>query len=134
MKRYRVFQKLVFLVYLAFVAYLCFGHFTSLPDVPRVIWGIPIDKWVHFLMFFPFPVLFYWAFRWPTKKWWHSLLLVAGILVLGAAIASGTEAIQGMTVYRTADILDFKADFKAMCLSSVIVMIIELAKTLKHEK
>ena len=134
MRRYRIFQKLVFLVYLAFVAYLCFGHFTRIPRVPRVIWGIPTDKWVHFIMFFPFPVLFHWAFRWPTRRWWQSVLLTLGILGLGTLIASGTELIQGFTSYRTADLLDFHADFKALCLSSVIVLILELFKTLRNEK
>lgn len=134
MRKHRIVQKFVFLLYLAAVAYLCFGHFTNIPQVPRRIWGVPIDKVMHFCMFFPFPVLFHWAFTWPVKKWWQAVLLTVCILGTGSLIASGTEMIQGMTTYRTADIMDFMADFKALCLSSVIVLVIELSKTLKHEK
>lgn len=132
MKEYRIIQKLIFLIYLAAVAYLCLGHFSSIPKVPRMIWGIPTDKWAHFVMFFPFPVLFYWAFNWKTKKWWQSVLLTAGILGIGAFVASGTEMLQGLTTYRTKDILDFHADFIAMCISSAIVLVIELIKTIKR--
>lgn len=131
MRKYRIIQKLIFLIYLAAVAYLCLGHFSNIHNVPRMIWGIPTDKWVHFIMFFPFPVLFYWAFNWNTKKWWHSLLLSVGILAAGSLVASSTELLQGLTTYRTKDILDFHADFKAMCISSVIVLVIESIKTLK---
>ncbi|MDO5442454.1 MAG: VanZ family protein [Bacteroidia bacterium] len=131
MRKYRIIQKSIFLIYLAAVAYLCLGHFSRLPNVPRIIWGIPIDKWVHFIMFFPFPVLFHWAFRWPTSKWWHSLLLTAGILAVGALVAYSTEFIQGLTTYRSRDLMDFRADFKALSLSSIIVLTIELIKIRK---
>lgn len=131
MKKHRILQKLVFLIYLAAVAYLCLGHFTSIPSVPRSIWGIPIDKVAHFVMFFPFPVLFYWAFKWPGSKWWHSLLLTVGILLVGALIAYSTELLQGLTTYRTKDVMDFHADFKALCISSAIVFVIDLVKNLK---
>ena len=67
----RIIWALVFLLYIAAVAWLCFGSFNPGPDIPREIFGIPIDKCVHFLMFLPFPVLGTLAFR--ERSWWRTL-------------------------------------------------------------
>ncbi|MBR0255721.1 MAG: VanZ family protein [Bacteroidales bacterium] len=67
----RIIWAIVFLLYVAAVAWLCFGNFSPSPDMPRELFGIPIDKCVHFLMFFPFPVLGTLAFR--ERSWWRTL-------------------------------------------------------------
>lgn len=131
MKSKKTIQKAVFFLYLVAVGYLCFGHFTNLPTTPTLFLGIPSDKWVHFLMFFPFALLLYWAFEWRTSKWWHSLLLVIGILAVGSLVAAGTEIGQGMTTYRSKDPEDFVADILALSLSTIVVLILDLKKTLK---
>lgn len=128
MKKDRYFQKLVFLTYIATVAYLCLGHFSDTHDIPHTFFGLPADKLAHFILFFPFPLLFHQAFCRPAGKWWRSLLVTSGILAIGAAIAYGTELLQGLTEYRTKDILDFLADFIALCVSSAIVLVIEFIK------
>ena len=56
-RRQLIWSRILFAVYLAAVAFLCFGQFSSSQDVPMDLWGIPTDKVVHFLMFFPFPLL-----------------------------------------------------------------------------
>ena len=132
MKRRKIFARIVFLLYFAAVLYLCFGNFSDLSSVPGYFLGIPSDKIVHFLMFLPFPVLFYMAFGWRTSRPWHSILLAVGILAIGSAIAAGTEIIQDFIPYRESNAMDFLADFAALCLSAVITIIIDLTKTKRH--
>ena len=77
----RIIWTLVFLLYVAAVAWLCFGSFSPSPDMPREILSIPVDKCVHFLMFMPFPVLGTLAFR--EHSWWRTLCwmtLIANII------------------------------------------------------
>ena len=51
--------RILFFLYIAAVLYLCFGRFDNAPSIELNLWGIPTDKIVHFLMFFPFP-------SWPS--------------------------------------------------------------------
>ena len=77
----RPIKIVVFLVYVAIVAWLCFGNFKPGPDIPRSIWGIPIDKCLHFVMFLPFPILGTLAF--DFRSWWRALavsMLMANVV------------------------------------------------------
>lgn len=128
----RLIARLVFLLYLGVVLYLCFGQFSSLAEVTKHFLGFEADKVVHFMMFLPFPILFYMAFRWKTRNGWHSLLLTLFILFLGSVIAGGTEFIQDFIPNRASDRLDFRADFLALCCSSVVTFLIDLSKNHRH--
>ena len=132
MKGHRTIARIVFLLYIAAVLYLCFGEFSSLSEVTKRFLGFEADKVAHFLMFFPFPILFYLAFGWPTHKAWHSLVLTLCILAAGAAIAAGTELVQDFIPYRASDRADFRADFLALCGASLIILLIDLNKTIRH--
>ena len=130
MKRRLVF-KILLVLYLIAVAWLCFGHFSSIPHVKMFYWGIPTDKIVHFLMFFPFPLLAFGAFDKYTTKPWHSFLFVAVLFALGCMLAGATEIGQTYTKYRSGDLKDFKADGLALGISCLIVLVIDLAKQCK---
>jgi hypothetical protein len=133
-RRQLLLARIVFVLYLIAVAWLCFGHFESTPDVPRGFFGIPIDKIVHFIMFFPYPVLAYFAFNRFTAKWWTSLLCILATFVSGALIAAGTEIGQArLTTYRSGDPNDWKADILAIGVSCVVVVILYLFKQRKKE-
>lgn len=132
MKVNKTVARIAFLLYLAVLMYLCFGNFQGIPQEPRSLFGIEGDKVVHFLMFLPFPILSYFAFSFPTRKAWHSLLLTLCILAVGSAFAAGTEFIQDYIPYREGDTADFMADFLAMCLSSAAVLPIDLNKTARN--
>ena len=124
--------RIVFALYLAAVIWLCFGQFDGLPDVERSFWGIPTDKIAHFLMFFPFPVLAYYAFdryspKFPVAILWTLVAFLAGIL-----IAAGTELGQArLTSYRSGDILDFRADLLSLGISTFFVLLLNLRKLRK---
>ena len=132
MKVNKTAARIAFLLYLAVLMYLCFGEFTGLPETPGTFLGIEGDKVIHFLMFLPFPVLSYFALSLPTRKVRHSLLSAACILATGAVFAAGTEFIQDFLPYREADTADFMADFLAICLSTMVVLIIDLNRTARH--
>lgn len=125
--------RLLLLAYFAAVAYLCFGHFDSMPQISRTIFGIPTDKIVHFLMFFPFPVLLFLAVDRYTTKPWHSILMMCLIFLTGCILAGGTEYIQGKLTYRSCDIMDFRADAIALAISSLVVFIIDIIEQLRDE-
>lgn len=132
-KRGSWFFKALLLMYFAAVAYLCFANFDSVPQVSRYIFGIPTDKVVHFVMFFPFPILVFLAVDRFTTKPWHSLLMMTGTYLVGCLLAAGTEYGQSLLIYRSCDVMDFKADSLALAISSLIVFTIDILKQVPDE-
>ena len=120
--------RILFGLYLVAVAVLCFAHSPESEDAPKALWGIPMDKVVHFLMFFPLPVLAYLAFDRYRGKRWASVLWTTATLLCGCAFAAVTELVQSRLPYRSGDPADFRADALALLLSSVTVLILVLAK------
>ena len=130
-RRQLVISRILFAVYLIAVAVLCFGNFSSSNDMPKELWGIPTDKIVHFLMFFPFPVLAYLAFDRYKEERQPAMVWAAVAFLGGCAYAAFTELVQSRLPYRSGDPVDFKADFLALAACSVIILVIIL---LKHKK
>ena len=120
--------RILFGLYLVAVAVLCFGKFDSSQDVPRDLWGIPTDKIVHFLMFFPFPILACLASGGYRGERWQATFRTVIAFLAGCAFAAATEWVQTWLSYRSGDPVDFGADALALLLSSAIVLIIVLAK------
>ena len=124
MKRgWRIFFGILLVLYLAAVAYICFHTFQNLPRI-RKIWGFPADKFVHFVMFLPFPFLMYLTFAPITRHFFKSLMHILIIFGIGCSIAAGTEVIQTHLKYRTGDLMDFKADATALAISSVVTLLL----------
>lgn len=119
--------RILMALYLIAVATLCFVQINKIPDeVPKMIFGIPIDKVVHFCMFFPFPIIGFFSFdhsKWSVARTFGKILELAAY---GCIFAGFTEFIQGMLPYRTEDIADFKADTLAICLASLLVFVIDI--------
>lgn len=122
-KGWRIFFGILLVLYLAAVAYICFHSFQDLPRI-RKIWGFPADKFVHFVMFLPFPFLMYLTFSPITKNFPKILLHILIIFGIGCSIAAGTEVIQTHLKYRTGDLMDFKADSMALAVSSVATLLL----------
>ena len=131
-KRQRTFARILFVLYLIAVAWLCFGKFGSMEDVPNSLWGIPMDKIVHFLMFFPYPILAFFAFDPLTHTIRSSLIWTALTFITGCAVAGTTEIVQARFLpYRMGDLNDFKADILALAVSSALVCLIDILKQKK---
>ncbi len=127
-RRQLLWARILFGLYLVAVAVLCFGKFDGAQDEPRDLWGIPTDKIVHFLMFFPFPILACLASGGYRGERWQATFRTVIAFLAGCAFAAATEWVQTWLSYRSGDPVDFGADALALLLSSAIVLIIVLAK------
>lgn len=127
-----ILARILFVVYLAAIAFLCFMHADKIPDMQKTLFGIPTDKVAHFLMFLPFPILTFLSYDHVTNKVWSAVLFAVLTFAVGAAIAWGTEYIQGMLPYRTRDAADFRADLLALGISTLGVFITDLVNLPKR--
>ncbi|MCR4859131.1 MAG: VanZ family protein [Bacteroidales bacterium] len=125
--------RLLMLLYIAGVAWLCFANFHKPPEAPKELFGIPMDKIVHFCMFFPFPILAFFAYDRLTETPWQALAALVSICAVGCIFAGITELIQGTLSYRTQDVNDFRADCLAIGISSLLVFIIDVSKMRKKK-
>ena len=125
--------RLLMILYVAAVTWLCFANFHRLPDVPRTFFGIPTDKVVHFCMFFPFPILAFLAYDPYTRTPWQALAALVSICAVGGIFAGCTELIQEQLTYRSKDINDFGADCLAIGIAGVLVFLIDVLKMRKKK-
>ena len=122
-----ILARLLFVLYLAAIAFLCFMHVDKIPQIQKEIMGIPTDKIAHFIMFLPFPILAYLAYDHITNNVWRCILFALCTLAAGAALAFFTEYIQGMLSYRSKDIFDFNADMLALGIGTLIVFVVDIS-------
>ena len=109
--RRRWFWRVLLVVYLAAVAYVCFAGQGSLPDFGDWKFPIPADKCVHFLLFLPWPILACLSVLRPNdERRVRTVVVLLIITILGCGLAGATEYVQGLLPYRSRDILDFIAD------------------------
>lgn len=121
--------KILFALYIALVLFLCFYNFSS-EDIklPKEFLGIPIDKYIHFIMFYPFSFICWMFFEYHTpensSKRYHIYrdFRFTTIIILGIVLAAFTEAGQALlTTERACDPLDLLADFLAILAGSITV-------------
>ena len=124
-------SKLILLLYILAVAYLCFANFHKLPEVPKEFLGIPMDKIVHFCMFIPFPVLAFFAYDKLTQTPLQAFAALLCICAFGGIFAGLTEIVQGMLPYRSQDIQDYGADLLAIGISGLLVFVYDVYKMKK---
>ena len=115
---------ILFCLYLGAVAMLCFAHGEQLPDLPTTWFGIPADKVAHALMFLPFPVLSFQAFRPYRTGTAGKTAILAMFTVAGAGVALATEKIQSALEYRSYETLDLLADAAGLAAGAFICAIL----------
>ena len=126
--------RILMILYILAVAGLCFGHLDKLPKATRTIFGLELDKVIHFLMFLPFPLLSYFAIGKNPSGPWKAIGEVLLIFLAGCLIAADTELVQAVLPYRSADPKDFLADTVALVLASLAVFIIMLVKGIRTSR
>ena len=128
-RKYTILFRVLFVLYVIAVLALCFLPMDDVSRFPRFLLGFPIDKVVHFLMFFPFPILAFLAYD-PYTDTVPSTLAFAGItLVVGLLLAVGTEWGQDiLTDYRSGDPMDLVADSIALLCGTVIIITWDILK------
>lgn len=121
-RRQLLIARIVFAVYLIVVGFLCCGKFSGTEKVPLVLWGIPTDKIVHFLMFLPFPILGTMAF--DFRSWWRAL---ACSMLMANIVAFLFERLQSvLTSHRITDAKDLNANLLGITLGLLITIVIGL--------
>ncbi len=130
-KRQIILARIILGLYLVAVGVLCLANFNTPPDMKKTLFGIPTDKVAHFCMFFPLPILAFFAFDKYTEKVWTSLLFTTLTFAAGVGLAAMTEWLQSMLPYRSGEQKDFIADVIALAVSSVIVIVLDVSKMKK---
>lgn len=127
-----ILSRILFLIYLAAIAFLCFMRVDRIPEMQNTLLGIPTDKIAHFLMFLPFPILAFLSYDHSTRKAWGAVLFALLTFIAGAAIAYGTEYVQGFLPYRSQDMSDFRADLLALVISTIGVFLTDISNLKKR--
>lgn len=113
--------KILFFTYL--ITLLClmlFSFDSDQMEIPKQLFGIDIDKIVHFLLFFPFPILAWMSLSETfTKRYGNWSLLI--IAISGLALAALTESAQILNPDRSYDPKDMVANFLAILISSLLM-------------
>lgn len=110
------------LVYLLALCYLCFSTPDSLPSVENWNFFIPADKLVHFLMFFPAPVLLYLSLGKHCETVRKALPTVGFCFLICCVLAGTTEIIQNFRPGRSMSFGDWIADTLGMILSCLLLL------------
>ena len=111
MLRKALFWRILLVIYLAAVAYICFASQGDLPSFDEWPFKIPADKVVHFLMFLPWPILACLSvLPFDAGRTRKAVIVMMLMTLAGCAIAGVTEWIQGLLPYRSKDIFDCIAD------------------------
>ncbi|MBO4428217.1 MAG: VanZ family protein [Bacteroidales bacterium] len=121
-----ILSRLLFLLYLAAVATLCFISSDKFPTIQKTIWGIATDKLAHFAMFLPFPILLYLAWDHRSSKPSGAIGFAVLNFAAGTLIAALTEWIQKFLPTRCMDLHDFNSDLLALGVATVLVFIIDI--------
>ena len=133
-KRQIIIARIILVLYMVALVLLCVLNFKTPPNVQKTLFGIPTDKIVHFCMFFPMPIIAFFAFDKYTEKVWSSILFTALAFIVSVGFATLTEWAQGLTPARSREHADFIADVIALGVSSVIVLVLDISKQKKPVK
>lgn len=120
MKYRKQISLVLFCLYIAAVAFLCFTQGEQLPELPKTVFGIPADKVAHALMFFPFTILGYLSFTSEENSTLQKAAVLAILIAFGCGMAYATESIQRMLGYRAYEISDMKADMTGLVAGAII--------------
>lgn len=113
-EKIRKISRILLAIYFAAVLALCFLNLGNLPDLGPTLFGIEIDKIVHFLMFMPLPALFYLSFEGRPAA------IIGASVLAGISLAGTTELIQGYLTYRSMDLVDFYADLLGLLSGAIL--------------
>ena len=118
----RIISSLVFCIYIAAVAFLCFMQPDDMPQLPVILFGLPADKVGHFLMFLPFPLLGFLVFEDGQMSMTGKVLTLAILCLTGIGMAFGVEQVQAMLGYRSAETDDIIADATGLACGALLTI------------
>jgi len=111
--------KALFSLYCIAVIFLCFGKFNTSPYFPTSLFGLATDKYVHFAMFLPFPILSTYSFA-QKNNFWKTLFWCT---IISIAFAFCLELLQSkLTDYRVTDPWDLVANVAGIVTGSLLTV------------
>jgi len=125
MKTTKFLFRILFALYISILLFLSLYSFKETQvDLSFKILGLDADKVIHFIMYLPFPFSAWFAFGGIMKNSFgrYSKLV---LFVSGLAVASLTELLQNTTSYRYSDFYDLLANYFAIFLGTILVLIID---------
>ena len=122
LEQFKLISRIGLLIYLGAVFTLCLINMESVAELPKDFLGIPLDKWAHFIMFLPYPILIYGSFHGITSRPYGHITMLGIIIFSGILLAGGIEILQGMTEYRSMEIFDLAADLLGLFASSFLIL------------
>lgn len=120
--------KAILVLYIIGLCFCCFWDFRSSIDFNTGWFGAMSDKAVHFLLFFPLPVISYFAFPGLRNTGARMTRFCIAVFIIGAAVGAATELVQGWTGYRSRDGFDLVADCCGLAASVICLQIFEMIK------
>lgn len=120
--------KGILVLYIIGLCFCCFWDFRGSIDFSTGWFGAASDKVVHFLLFFPFPILSYCAFPGMRDTGTRLTRFCIAVFVIGVAVGVATEVVQGWTGYRSRDSLDLVADCCGLAASVICLQVFEMIK------
>ena len=116
------------IIYISLVFFCCLHHFSGADnlDLGTFFLGIRLDRYIHFVMFFPYPFTA-WLFLNYNKKFasW-SRYTPSIILLSGFVLATVAEASQELfTSYRDTDPFDLVANYTGISAATLLVYILQ---------
>jgi len=125
--------KSLFFTYI--IALICLMILTIKPDqmeIPKQLFGIQIDKIVHFILFFPYPILAWLTFNSSLREKIKSWTLFA-IFISGLLLATITEFAQLFNSTRSFDPKDMIANYSAILAGIITIIFISLFKKIASQ-
>ena len=120
---------ILFTVYFIAMGFLLFWNFEQAPvNINKTLFGIEMDKYIHFAIFLPFPLLLYGICHRSLTRPWHAAAFAIVTFLLGALLAGATEYIQGLLPWRMANAGDFEADTLSVAAGCIAALIIDLSR------
>lgn len=118
--------KSIFYVYIIIIlSIMIFTINTEGINAPDLIFGIEIDKVVHFVVFLPYPFLLWLAFNKRFRR--HINLFVCFFIPFtGLLFAIATELLQSLNPSRDFDVFDILANILSIIFASLVLNVIHI--------
>ena len=97
-------------------------------DIPGYLFGIEIDKLVHFAIFLPYTALAWFAFSLKDDSFKRQMLFLVTLFFSGVTLASITETAQLLNPARNGDIRDLAADIISVATGTLFIFVYLILK------
>lgn len=119
----KILINVLFIIYIGMVMFFCFYKFSSTGiDLGSYFLGIRLDRYAHFIMFFPYPFITWLTCRYSCERSFFHRYAIIITLLTGLLFAGMTELFQDWFFSsRQGDVMDYAADSLSIVTGTAIV-------------